>query len=286
MLSDADPSPRGPGPADEIAVRVRRRGISPKNYKLTIAYDGTGFHGWQRQPSGRTIQGELENALECLAGGRIAVHGAGRTDAGVHARAQVASFRAALTLDDATLLRALNALLPEAIRVSSVERAGPRFHARKSAHSKIYQYRIVLGRQVSPFDFRFVHHHPRPLNVARMRRAARLFVRKADFSAFSSNRELNPVRRVTKSEFRERGAELIFTIEADGFLRYMVRTIVGTLIEVGRGRIAVEDVERLFGEKQRTLASPTAPAKGLCLVRIDYAPKDRARAKASSRGLV
>lgn len=258
----------------------------PKNYKLTIAYDGTGFHGWQRQPAGRTIQGELENALERLAGGRIAAHGAGRTDAGVHARAQVASFRAALTLDDATLLRALNALLPEAIRVSAVERAGSLFHARKSARSKIYQYRIVLGRQVSPFDFRFVHHHPRPLNVARMRRAARLFVRKADFSAFSSNRELNPVRRVTKSEFRKKGDELVFTIEAEGFLRYMVRTIVGTLIEVGRGRIAVEDVERLFGEKQRTLASPTAPAKGLCLIRIDYAPKNRAMAKASSRGLV
>lgn len=259
---------------------------SPINYKLTLSYDGTDFRGWQRQPSGRTIQGELEKALERLAGGRIAVHGAGRTDAGVHARAQVASFKAALTLDDAALLRALNALLPGAIRVLAVDKASPHFHARKSALSKVYQYRIVLGPRITPFDLRYVHHHPRPLNVVRMRRAARLFVREADFSAFSSNRELNPVRRVTRSELRKKGDEIVFTIEADGFLRYMVRTIVGTLIEVGRGRIAVEGVERLFGEKHRTLASPTAPAKGLCLVRVDYGPKVKAMASASSRGLV
>jgi tRNA pseudouridine38-40 synthase len=259
---------------------------APAVYKLTLAYDGTDFQGWQRQPSVRTIQGELEKAVGRLAGGRVVVHGAGRTDAGVHAAAQVASFTAALRLDDETLQRALNALLPRSVRVLSVERAHASFHARKSARSKVYQYRIALGRLVSPFDLRFVHHHPYPLNIARMRRAARLFVREADFSAFSSNRERNPVRRVVRSELRKRGQELVYAIEAAGFLRYMVRTIVGTLIEVGRGRLRVEDVERLFGEPRRTLASPTAPAKGLCLIRVDYGPNIKSKARASSRGLV
>jgi len=258
----------------------------PANYKLTLAYDGTDFQGWQRQPAGRTIQGELEKAVGRLAGGRIAVHGAGRTDAGVHAAAQVASFAATLRLNDEALQRALNALLPPAIRVLAVEKVPPGFHARKSARSKVYQYRIALGRLVSPFDLRFVHHHPYPLNAARMRLAARLFVREADFSAFSSNRERNPVRRVIRSELRKKGRELVYTIEAGGFLRYMVRTIVGTLIEVGRGRLQVEDIERLFGEPRRTLASPTAPAKGLCLVRVDYGPNIKSKARASSRGLV
>jgi tRNA pseudouridine38-40 synthase len=259
---------------------------SPADYKLTLCYDGTDFRGWQRQPSGRTIQGELEKALERLAGRHVAVHGAGRTDAGVHALAQVASFRAALRLDEATLLRALNALLPDAIRILAAEKVDPGFHARKSARSKVYQYRIVTSPRISPFDLRFAYHHPWPLDAARMRRAARLFAREADFSAFSSNRELNPVRRVTRAELRRRGDELVFTIEADGFLRYMVRTIVGTLIEVGRGRIAVEDVAGLFGEPRRTLASPTAPAKGLCLVGVAYGFKVRTKARASSRGLV
>ena len=272
-----------PSSAKTAAPRESR---PPVNYKLTLAYDGTDFLGWQRQPSGRTIQGELEKALARLAGGRVAVHGAGRTDAGVHAAGQVASFSAALKLDDEAVQRALNALLPRTIRVLSVERAAPGFHARKSAKSKVYRYRLALGRLVSPFDLRFVHHHPRPLNVARMRRAARLFVRQADFSAFSSNRERNPVRRVIRSELKRKGDELVYTIEAAGFLRYMVRTIVGTLIEVGRGRLRVEDVERLFGEPRRTLASPTAPARGLCLLRVDYGPNIRSMARASSRGLV
>lgn len=256
------------------------------SYKLTIAYDGTDFLGWQRQPEGRTIQGELEKAVERLAGRRTAVHGAGRTDAGVHAAGQVASFSAALRLDDETLLRALNAQLPRAIRVLAADRVPPDFHARRSARGKVYQYRIALGRLVSPFDLRFVHHHPRPLNAARMRRAARLFVREADFGAFSSNRERNPVRRVTRSELRKKGDELTYTIEAAGFLRYMVRAIVGTLIEVGRGKLDVAGVERLFRESRRTLASPTAPARGLCLLRVDYARNIKSMAKASSRGLV
>jgi len=241
-----------------------------KVYKLVVAYDGTDFHGWQRQPAGRTVQGALEDALFQVTQKRVAVHGAGRTDAGVHAAGQVASFRAVLKLDDAVLSRALNAVLPDDVRVLSLEPAPPDFHARKSAVSKTYEYRVVTSRLISPFDFRFALHHPAKLHLAAMRRAAALFVREADFSAFTSNREYDPVRRVTRSELRRRGDLLIYAVEAEGFLQYMVRTIVGTLLEVGRGKLPPEAVETIFAARDRALAGPTAPAKGLCLVRVEY----------------
>jgi tRNA pseudouridine38-40 synthase len=239
-------------------------------YKTVIAYDGTDFCGWQRQAQGRTIQGEIEGALARIAGRGIAVTGAGRTDAGVHAKGQTASFRAELRLGQDELLRALNALLPEAIRILSVRRAAADFHARKSALSKVYQYRIITARQISPFDVRYVLRWPGSLDVESMAEAARLFVREADFSAFSSNRLLHPVRRVVRSEVRRRGREIVYTVEADGFLRYMVRTIVGTLLEVGRGRLEPLQVENIFGRNDRRLAGPTAPAKGLCLIKVRY----------------
>ena len=240
------------------------------NYKIVVAYDGTDFYGWQRQPKSRTVQGEIEAALARIAGKRIAVTGAGRTDAGVHARGQVANFRADFRMDGLELERALNALLPAAIRVVSLRRAPDRFDARKSAKSKIYQYRILNAPIVSPFDFRYVLHWPGPLDADGMARAAGLFVREADFSAFSSNRLLHPVRRIVRSEVRRRGREIIYTIEANGFLRYMVRTIVGTLLEVGRGRMEPLQVEELFRLNERRLAGQTAPAKGLCLIKVRY----------------
>jgi len=238
--------------------------------RLTVAYDGTDFCGWQSQPGERTVQGEVEQALAKLAGKRIPIVGAGRTDAGVHARGQVASFRAELHLEDDELRHALNALLFGDVRVVSVRRAPAGFEARKSAKSKIYRYRIVNAPQVSPFLLRYVLHWPGPLDFKRMAEAARLFKRRADFTAFSSNRLLRPVRRVMRSELRKRGREIIYTIEADGFLRYMVRTIVGTLLEVGRGKVEPSMIEELFVRKKRTLASPTAPAKGLCLIKVVY----------------
>jgi tRNA pseudouridine38-40 synthase len=238
--------------------------------RLTVGYDGTGFCGWQRQPGDRTVQGELEKALAQLAGKRVPVVGAGRTDAGVHALGQVASFEAELRLEDEELLRALNALLPGDVRISSVRRAPAGFDARRSARSKIYRYRIYNAPQVSPFLFRYVLHWPGPLDFKRMAEASRLFKRSADFTAFSSNRLLQPVRRVIRSELKKTGREIIYTIEADGFLRYMVRTVVGTLLEVGRGKIEPRAVEDLFARKKRSLASPTAPAKGLCLIRVIY----------------
>lgn len=245
-----------------------------KVFKLVVAYDGTDFRGWQRQPAGRTVQGALEDALLRVTQKRVAVHGAGRTDAGVHAAGQAASFRAALKLDEADLFRALNAVLPDDVRVLSLTPAPPDFHARRSAVSKTYEYRVVTSRLISPFDFRFALHVPQRLNVAAMRRAASLFVREADFSAFTSNHDYDPVRRVTRSELRRRGDVIVFAIEANGFLQYMVRTIVGTLLEVGRGKLPPEAVETIFAVRDRGLAGPTAPAKGLCLVRVDYPAED------------
>jgi tRNA pseudouridine38-40 synthase len=241
-----------------------------KNYRIVLAYDGTDFRGWQRQPDSRTVQGVLEDALRKVTQKRIVVHGAGRTDAGVHALGQVASFRGAFKLSDEVLLRALNAVLPEDVRLFSLGEAPPGFHARRSARSKLYRYRIVHAPQASPLDRRFVLHWPYPLDLGQMRRASRLFVRTADFTAFSSNRDRSPVRTVTRSELRKSGDEIVYTIEAAGFLRYMVRTIVGTLLEVGRGRLRPDQVEDIFRRQDRSLAGPTAAAKGLTLVRVDY----------------
>ena len=241
-----------------------------KNYRIVLSYDGTDFRGWQRQPDGRTVQGVLEEAVCKVTQKKTVVHGAGRTDAGVHALGQVASFRGVFKLSDEVLLRALNAVLPEDVRVFSLEEAPPEFHARSSARAKLYRYRIVNAPQPSPLDRRYVLHWPYPLKIGAMREAARLFVRTGDFTAFSSNRDRTPVRTVTRSELRRTGSEIVYTIEAQGFLRYMVRTIVGTLLEVGRGRIKPEQVEDIFRHKDRSLAGATAAAKGLTLVRVDY----------------
>jgi len=241
-----------------------------KNYKIVLSYDGTDYFGWQRQPGKCTIQGLVEDAVERLAGKKIAVHGAGRTDAGVHALGQTAGFKAAQRLGEAELLKALNGILPRDVRVLSVTTVPAAFHARKSAVGKVYQYRIVTTPIVSPFDLRYVHHWTYPHDARLMKKAAALFIREADFTGFSSNRDRSPVRRVTRSDLRRTGGELIYTIEADGFLRYMVRTIVGTILEVGRGRLPLDGIEETFARKSRSSGSPTAPARGLCLIEVKY----------------
>lgn len=241
-----------------------------QNFKLTLSYDGTDFHGWQRQPDKRTVQGVVEDSLAKITQKKMYVIGAGRTDAGVHAQEQVANFKANLGLEDGELFRALNSILPDDVRVVSIKRVDIHFHARKMARSKIYQYRIFNSTNISPFLQRYVLYWPTTLKVKSMKEAAPLFVREADFTAFSSNRLLNPVRKIMRSEIKKSGDEIIYTIEADGFLRYMVRTIVGTILEIGRCRISPERVEELFRERKRALASPTAPAKGLCLIKVNY----------------
>jgi tRNA pseudouridine38-40 synthase len=241
-----------------------------QNYLMVLSYDGTDYHGWQRQPKKRTIQGSLEDALAKIAQKKVAVVGAGRTDAGVHALGQAANFKAVLRLSEEELKKALNAILPDDIRVVELKKTAMEFHARRDAKAKVYQYRLFHGPEINPFDLRYVLHWPYPLNLTRMRKAARRFQRKGDFSGFSSNRLLYPVREVTRSEIKKKGDEIIYTIEASGFLRYMVRTIVGTILEVGRGRVSPDRIEEIFREKQRTLSSPTAPAKGLCLMKVFY----------------
>jgi len=241
-----------------------------QNYHILICYDGTDYFGWQRQPEKKTIQGLLENALTKIASRPIPIIGAGRTDAGVHALAQSAHFKANLKLEDEELIQAINGNLPKDIRITSLQKTTPDFHARKSARSKTYQYRIVQSPSISPFLLRYTLHRPSLLDIKKMKDAAALFVREADFTPFSSNRLLNPVRTITRSEIFSKNDEIIYTVEAKGFLRYMVRSIVGTLLEVGKGKILPQAVEDLFEKKIRTLSSPTAPPQGLCLIKVIY----------------
>lgn len=252
-------------------------------YKLVICYDGTDFHGWQRQKEARTVQGVIEGVLEQITGLKISLTGAGRTDAGVHARGQVAHFRANLPIDKEDLFRALNAVLPWDIRIISLREVPDYFHARRSAFSKIYEYRIVNSNFIGPFLFRYVLPWPYPLDFEKMQVAARLFAREDDFSAFTPDPTQNPVRRVYHSELKKRGSLIIYRIEADGFLRYMVRNIVGTLLEVGRGRLHPEELEKFF-QPNKPQAGPLAPAKGLCLVRVLYEPRSNIITRASSTG--
>lgn len=241
-----------------------------QNYKIVISYDGTDYCGWQRQPDRKTIQGLLENALFKLCSKKINVIGAGRTDAGVHAQGQVAHFKISLNLSDKELFRALNGQLSQDIRIISLKSVDTNFHARKMAKSKIYQYRIFNSPDISPFLFRYVLQWSSPLDVESMEEAAKHFIRDADFTPFSSNRFLHPVRKVFRSEIIKKGKEIIYMVEANGFLRYMVRTMVGTLLEIGRGRIPPDSICELFKQGKRSLESPTAPAHGLCLMKVKY----------------
>ena len=243
-----------------------------RTIKLTVAYDGSGFVGWQRQDAGESIQGLIEDALAKIEGNVVTLHGAGRTDAGVHALAQVASARIAAGLDDATLTRALNANLPPAIRVDGVETVPDDFHARFSATGKTYEYRVWNGPAMPPFMRLYAWHVPQPLDVAAMNEASRAIVGEHDFAAFqgTGSRTHSTVRRVTSAEWRANGAALTFAISGEGFLRHMVRSLAGTLVEVGHGRRPVDDLARLVAAPERSDAGRTAPPHGLFLVSVLY----------------
>ncbi len=245
------------------------------NLKFTIEYDGTAYHGWQIQPTVPTIQGTLEGCLATILRRGVALKGAARTDAGVHALGQVASF-AAPDADPRRLTRSLNALLPDDIVVRSVETAPPEFHARHSAIGRIYRYRIVVGEEPSPFIRPFVAPSRTALDHEAMGRAAALLLGRRDFSSFRAAGDVSesPVKEIRRSIVAregERGEIITYTIEASSFLQYMVRNIAGTLIEVGRGRIRPEEMTRILETRDRRAAGPTAPAAGLCLVRVLYA---------------
>ena len=243
------------------------------NYRFTIAYDGTEYGGWQRQPNAISIQQKLEEALAKIAGTKVTVYGSGRTDAGVHAQAQVAHAKFSTGHSPAILRRALNANLPVDIRVTGVRRVPEKFHARFSATEKEYRYQIDAGAVADPFLRRYAWQHPQPLDLTAMRRAAKLITGKHDFSALSANpmREIEtPVRTVTKLTLTRHGNLVTLAVSANGFLYKMVRSIAGALVKVGEGKLTPEQLRSLIAGKRRTALVETAPARGLFLWRVWY----------------
>jgi tRNA pseudouridine38-40 synthase len=296
-----------------------------RNIKLTLAYDGTGFHGWQIQSRHETIQGALTAVVRKITQERISVHGASRTDAGVHALGQVAHFKTQSGLTALEFQRSLNALLPPAIRVLTAEEVGPDFHARWQAQAKTYVYRLLRSRVVSPFEWRYGLHYPWPLDEDAMAEAARLFEGEHDFTSFAASsgaedddRERNPMRVLYRSEILRwpchaglpagtspltlnlgaagglapqaaapansatqagetlaaslspLATELLYVVRGQSFLRYMVRKIAGTLIDAGKGKLAVADIPRLFELRDRSQSGATLPPQGLFLVAVEY----------------
>ena len=274
-----------------------------RNLKLVLSYDGADFSGWQVQPGRPTVQGALAAALERVTGTRVLPQGSGRTDAGVHALAQVAScsLENESAIPAENLVRALNDLLPPAIRVVSVEDAPPGFHARHSARAKTYRYRIFRASICPPFLARYVYHHPFPLDDAAICRAAPWVVGEHDFTSFAAvdpevgkarveagdspaqarvdakarvgagdSPARTNVRTIFSSAWERQGDELIYTVRGSGFLHHMVRNLVGTFLLVGKGSLDEAGFRRILESKNRSAAGSTAPASGLCLVSVEY----------------
>jgi tRNA pseudouridine38-40 synthase len=250
-------------------------------YRITLAYDGTDFLGWQRQRTGggRTVQGTVEDALSRLAARpRVAVAGASRTDAGVHALGQVASFDLPREMDPVDLQRALNGLLPRAVRVLDAARSSPGFHARRSAVSKLYRYELDCGGVPLPQRRRFAGFVPDRLDRGEVRAAAALYLGRRDFVSLASagGSVKTTVRTVRRSEASFDGATLVYEVEADGFLRKMVRSMVGGLVAAGRGALTPRDLARALEARDRRAWPAPAPACGLTLVKVDYPPESAA----------
>ena len=258
-------------------------------FKITLAYDGTNYVGWQRQASGTSVQGLIEDALRELDGREVVLHGAGRTDAGVHALGQVASCTLDRAIDSGVLTRALNARLPPDIRAVSAEEVAPDFHARFRATAKTYRYRIYNADVITPFERHYAWHVFGPLDVEAMDTAARLLEGRHDFAAFqtSSGTTRTTERLVTRSRVTRTNLEhtgvtvsvprvlrdgglIVYEVTGDGFLRHMVRAMAGTLVEIGRGRWPIEQMREVLDSRDRGRAGPTAPACGLFLVGVEY----------------
>ena len=274
-----------------------------RNLRLIIAYDGSEFAGWQVQPGLPTVQGSLATAIGRLSGENVLPQGSGRTDAGVHALGQVATFTTRSPIPLENWLKALNEILPPAIRVLEVTEAAAEFHARKSARAKTYRYRIFRGAICPPFLARYVWHYPYPLDEAGMAQAAGMLVGEHDFTSFAAvdperkeradaKENLNPgghsstslaaareaqgqtekmnIRTIFSSHWKREGDEFIYTVRGSGFLHHMVRNLVGTFVLVGKGTLKAEDVCRILAARDRSAAGPTAPASGLYLVNVEY----------------
>jgi tRNA pseudouridine38-40 synthase len=241
-------------------------------FKITLAYDGTNYVGWQRQASGTSVQGVIEDALRELDGRDVVLHGAGRTDAGVHALGQVASCAIDRAMETGVLVRALNARLPADVRVLSAEAVAADFHARFRATAKTYRYQIYHAGIMSPFERHRAWHVFGPLDVDAMDAAARLFEGRHDFASFQTGAGTTRTteRTMTSSRVRREPPFVIYEISGDGFLRHMVRAVAGTLVDVGRGRWGVDEIPEILESRDRGRAGPTAPACGLFLVRVEY----------------
>jgi tRNA pseudouridine38-40 synthase len=242
------------------------------NIKLTVEYDGTRYHGWQIQANGETIQAVLERAVSTFLGKSTRITGSGRTDAGVHALGQVANFFSDRDLDLHKMRRGLNALTPEDISIKEVEIVADSFDARRDGRSRIYEYQILNRPTPSPFHLNRAWHVHEPLALEAMREAVYCLEGEHDFSSFRAAGcdALHPVRKVYRTLLEERGELLVYTIEATAFLRHMVRNIVGTLVEVGRGMRSSQSFAELLQARDRTQAGPTAPPHGLYLVEVKY----------------
>jgi tRNA pseudouridine38-40 synthase len=254
-----------------------------RNLKLILSYDGADFAGWQVQPGRTTVQGALASAIGRLSAENVLPQGSGRTDAGVHALAQTASFQTASAIPPENWVRALNDILPPAIRVLEATEAAPEFHARKSARAKTYRYRIYRGAICPPFLARYVWHYPYPLEESAMIAAAGVVVGEHDFTSFAAvdpervermaaeeNTHTTNIRTIFSSAWAREGDELIYTVRGSGFLHHMVRNLVGTFMLMGKGTLSVEDLRRILEARARTAAGPTAPASGLYLVGVEY----------------
>jgi tRNA pseudouridine38-40 synthase len=239
-----------------------------RRIKIEVAYDGGPYHGWQVQPDLPTIQGALEEAVSQIEARRVHVAGSGRTDAGVHAMAQVAAFTLENPIPLVNLRRALNRLLPSEIRVLSAEEVHPHFHPRFDAKAKTYEYRIMRQEVCSPFEWPWVHHYPYPLIEDRMIQLAAAFEGEHDFTAFAAaddrdEESHSKIRTIYRSEITAERGRMLYRVRGNGFLKHMVRNLVGTLLEAGKGNI--EEVSVLPGK-----SGPTAPAKGLFLIGVEY----------------
>jgi tRNA pseudouridine38-40 synthase len=259
-----------------------------RNLRLILSYDGADFAGWQVQPGRTTVQGALASAIGRLSGENVLPQGSGRTDAGVHALAQVASFATASAIPVENWTRALNDILPASIRVLEVTEAAPEFHARKSARAKTYHYRMYRGAICPPFLARYVWHYPYPLEESAMVAAAGVVVGVHDFTSFAAvdpervermaaednvettNAHTTNVRTIFSSSWNREGDELMYSVRGSGFLHHMVRNLVGTFLLVGKGTVSLEDLRRILAARERAAAGPTAPAAGLYLAEVEY----------------
>lgn len=277
--------PRGPNPGHTMTDAAQEK----QNWKLTVSYDGTDYAGWQVQPGLPTVQGALATAIRRVVGEEVLPQGAGRTDAGVHAEGQVSSFRLRAAIDESNLLRAVNHVLPQSIRVLKAEMAPAEFHARHCARAKTYIYTVYRGKICPPFLARYVYRFPYSISFEAMQNAAAVVEGEHDFTSFAAtvpdlatrtaeeegapqfHSEIGNTRRVYSSRWEAIDSDRWqYRVHGRSFLHHMVRNLVGTFLDIGRGRIAAEDMRTILERRDRGAAGPTAPAQGLCLLSVEY----------------